>query len=404
MLCIQLYRLMLCIQIYRLFFSHHTFTIHLTKTHTIYSNFTHLNNYSHFSSDYAVIMHDDQGFAIDVGTQLPVHHSPLGHLTNLDGHAYPDSQQLPVTAVPEPSSAGDIQRMLSTTREARRALGYEMEAVFEKFCKNHKRGRVPRKYRNIDLRSQPGPAPGTITPGISSSGGLGGGSSSAAATTRSGFGANVHTINSRSTSNNNSRNNNTSNRSGGGRTRSSNILYHDDYDLHVDSDDSDEEDWMRNDEAFEAQSSDIHTFERNSGRAPARQRAATDASNNGNGNGSGNARRNGERTTRIHTLGDSTSATTNRNTNANRSSNRNTSNSNGNNNSSSHNTRRSGRSNRRSISYNDAFDDDEPVQSGGECVRHHKDALAIIAFFRNKDGAGSLHSRFRFAVSCLRSA
>ena len=67
----------------------------------------------YFSSDYARIIHDEDGFAIDEGTQAPVHEAPVGSLCNVHLVAYrhqPDRRNGP------PSDRGSRNELLTGSR------------------------------------------------------------------------------------------------------------------------------------------------------------------------------------------------------------------------------------------------------------------------------------------------
>eukprot|EP00981_Chlorochromonas_danica_P005087 scaffold1034_cov175-Ochromonas_danica.AAC.13 len=99
----------------------------------------------YFSTDYAPFILDDLGFAIDVGTQIPVNNAPVGALCNINGIAY--DVQPPVISGPEVLSITEVRNQLMKIENDRALLPKEMERVFLVFTRNKNRGREPRKFR-----------------------------------------------------------------------------------------------------------------------------------------------------------------------------------------------------------------------------------------------------------------
>lgn len=103
-------------------------------------------NQQYFSSDYANIMIDDMGFAIDVGTQLPVHESPAGALCRLDGTAY-ESQPILDTSLPPPRSKFDLETMFDECQKIREELPARLELTFKTFLRHSSHGRSAQRYQ-----------------------------------------------------------------------------------------------------------------------------------------------------------------------------------------------------------------------------------------------------------------
>lgn len=114
----------------------------------------------YFSSDYASFILDELGYAIDVGTQLPVNTSPVGLLCNINGTAY--DVQPPRLLGPGVIPVAEVRAKLLEIEENRASLPREMERVFTTFSRNKARGREPRKYKNGEqpqgFRAVPQPA------------------------------------------------------------------------------------------------------------------------------------------------------------------------------------------------------------------------------------------------------
>lgn len=102
----------------------------------------------YFSTDYAPFILDDQGYAIDVGTQLPVNNSPVGALCNINTTAYVVQPKPP--ASPQTLSQMEVQANLQRLEIERSKIPREMDRVFNIFSKNKYRGREPRRYRSGD--------------------------------------------------------------------------------------------------------------------------------------------------------------------------------------------------------------------------------------------------------------
>ena len=113
--------------------------------------FRSVRSEQYFSTDYLDIMLDSVGFAVDVGTQLPVHEAPIGPLIKMDGTPY-DNQPLPRQGPPALSKE-EIRQMLLEITQDRKKSTREMDRVFNVFSRNQHRGRLPRKYRGTKPKS-----------------------------------------------------------------------------------------------------------------------------------------------------------------------------------------------------------------------------------------------------------
>jgi WD40 repeat protein len=103
----------------------------------------------YFSTDYANILLDDDGFAIDEGTQLPVQEAPVGLLCRLDGSAYETQPSASSFATyPPPLSDREVRARLDAVIDLREQLGRTMDRAFAVFSRNKNRGRAPKRYRN----------------------------------------------------------------------------------------------------------------------------------------------------------------------------------------------------------------------------------------------------------------
>jgi WD40 repeat protein len=100
----------------------------------------------YFSTDYTDIFHDAEGFAFDVGTQLPLHLSPIGLLCRSDGSAY--EIQPPKLFGPPTLSAALVQQSLEKINDDRLSLWKEMDRVYEIFNHNKRTNRLRIKYRS----------------------------------------------------------------------------------------------------------------------------------------------------------------------------------------------------------------------------------------------------------------
>ena len=107
--------------------------------------FVNVRTEQYFSTDYSNIAHDARGFAIDVGTQLPVHLAPVGSLCRIDGVAYTEPH--PIQSNPSPISREEVIASLKKIEDLRLILEDEMERVFSLFCRNKHRGRLARRYK-----------------------------------------------------------------------------------------------------------------------------------------------------------------------------------------------------------------------------------------------------------------
>lgn len=118
--------------------------------------FTNVRSEQYFSTDYSNIVHDARGFAIDVGTQLPVHEAPVGNICRIDGVAY-DEQRLS-TSYPVAMSKEEVVASLKKVDNLRQILVEEMERVFGIFCRHKHQSRSPRKYKSNRGKNLSGPA------------------------------------------------------------------------------------------------------------------------------------------------------------------------------------------------------------------------------------------------------
>eukprot|EP01033_Poteriospumella_lacustris_P013296 gene13297-9524_t len=100
----------------------------------------------YFSTDYTDIFHDAEGFAFDVGTQLPLHLSPIGLLCRSDGSAY--EIQPPKVFGPPTLSVALVQQSLEKINDDRLSLWKEMDRVYEIFNHNKRTNRLRIKYRS----------------------------------------------------------------------------------------------------------------------------------------------------------------------------------------------------------------------------------------------------------------
>lgn len=94
----------------------------------------------YFSTDYALIMHNALGFAIDCTTQLPVHETPPGLLIQVDGTVY---KSQPTAALgPEPITPEEQRQVRDEMKATRIAdLGERMDRTYAAFHRNRVRGR-----------------------------------------------------------------------------------------------------------------------------------------------------------------------------------------------------------------------------------------------------------------------
>jgi WD40 repeat protein len=113
--------------------------------------YEHVRSEQYFSTDYLDIMLDNTGFAIDVGTQLPVHEAPIGPLIRMDGTPY-DAQPAPRRG-PPPMAKSEVRDMQAEIAVDRKLSLKEMDRVFAIFTRNQSRGRLPRKYRGSKPKS-----------------------------------------------------------------------------------------------------------------------------------------------------------------------------------------------------------------------------------------------------------
>ncbi len=127
----------------------------------------------YFSSDYAEIMHDDEGNALDVGTQLPVHLSPVGILTRIDGAPHDVTPK--ITTYPEAFSVDSVLKQLRSIEEENKMVWRERDRVFRLFLRNKESGRTSGpggassfRNRRKNRESPKGAGPGNI---LSSKGG-----------------------------------------------------------------------------------------------------------------------------------------------------------------------------------------------------------------------------------------
>ena len=105
----------------------------------------------YFSTDYSNVLLDDRGFAIDAGTQLPVHESPVGYLCKIDHTPYfqqPTSYSFPTTL-----SRKEVEYNQERIYDLKNLSLVECDRVFSIFSLNVARNRVPKKYKNFKTRS-----------------------------------------------------------------------------------------------------------------------------------------------------------------------------------------------------------------------------------------------------------
>jgi len=115
----------------------------------------------YFSTDYANIMHDAAGFAIDIGTQLPIHDAPIGPLMNLHGTPYDNQPSL--RSGPKPLKKAEVIALLDNVEKDRVKAPMVLDRMFNMFENNKRKGRIPKKYR----RNRPPPAQRTTKPSSS---------------------------------------------------------------------------------------------------------------------------------------------------------------------------------------------------------------------------------------------
>lgn len=105
----------------------------------------------YFSTDYTDIIHDADGFAIDVGSQMSVNDAPKGLLCRIDGSAYEHQPMRPPG--PPVLEVEEVERFLASLKEDRSSLYREMDRVFEVFLRNKRTNRLAIKYRSSRVKS-----------------------------------------------------------------------------------------------------------------------------------------------------------------------------------------------------------------------------------------------------------
>ena len=93
--------------------------------------FANVLSEQYFSSDYNEIMHDNEGNALDIGTQLPVHLAPVGLLTRIDGAVH--EVQPIIQSHPEVFSVQEVKQHLKRVHDDIRTLLREQERMFRTF-------------------------------------------------------------------------------------------------------------------------------------------------------------------------------------------------------------------------------------------------------------------------------
>ncbi len=101
----------------------------------------------YYSTDYATFILDDLGYAIDVGTQLPVNEAPVGSLCQMNGTAY--AVQPKKLSGPSILVNAEVANSLAKIEQDRAVLSKEMDRVFNVFAKNKSNGRMPRRYGSV---------------------------------------------------------------------------------------------------------------------------------------------------------------------------------------------------------------------------------------------------------------
>lgn len=81
--------------------------------------YKHVRPEQYFASDYSDIMHDEEGWAIDTNSQLPVHEAPRGPLAMYSGRVYDD--QNVSTAHPQPLSIQQLEREITVLQSSKSA-------------------------------------------------------------------------------------------------------------------------------------------------------------------------------------------------------------------------------------------------------------------------------------------
>lgn len=106
--------------------------------------FAHVLKEQYYSTDYADVMVDDQGYAIDVGTQLPADRAPLGPLCTVLGIVH--ANQPHIVCHPQPCDDIEVDGLIEQVIQDRQRLPQEMERMFSIFAKNKNSNRVSKKY------------------------------------------------------------------------------------------------------------------------------------------------------------------------------------------------------------------------------------------------------------------
>jgi WD40 repeat protein len=101
----------------------------------------------YFSSDYSEIMHDNEGNALDIGTQLPVHLSPVGVLCRINGSIH--ELQPKIQTYPIPVAEQIVKQKLAQLKDDRRALVREQEKMFRIIQRNKQSGRPTKTFLGL---------------------------------------------------------------------------------------------------------------------------------------------------------------------------------------------------------------------------------------------------------------
>lgn len=112
------------------------------------ANYSNVYSEQYFSSDYSDMTVNEQGIAIDVGTQLLVHQAPVGSLCRIDGTPHAAQPKFSSSG-PQPFSVKEVKDMLDKLRCDMLLLPKEMDRVFSKMLdqEKHPNRNVPRFTR-----------------------------------------------------------------------------------------------------------------------------------------------------------------------------------------------------------------------------------------------------------------
>ena len=101
----------------------------------------------YFSSDYAEVMHDHNGMAIDLATRLPVHISPRGPLCKQNGTPYDDIDSSIRLSGPDPISIQEVYEIINNQKECKLNLDKNMEKILATFLRHKTKGRQQKNLR-----------------------------------------------------------------------------------------------------------------------------------------------------------------------------------------------------------------------------------------------------------------